>query len=310
MTEQTIWPEGKRFAFTVFDDTDAATLDNVPAVYAFLGDLGLRTTKSCWPIAGDPNLGTCPGQTCEHQAYRDWTLRLQTQGFEIGWHNSTWHGVPRARIIAALDEFSSVFGQDPKTAANHSRGEGIYWGPDRVSSWHVWVYNLLTRFRESGQYGGHVPKSEFFWGDVCKQRIKYYRNFVFPDINTLRTCPIMPYHDPLRPYVNHWFASSEGGNVATFNRCLAEANQDRLEAEGGACIMYTHFADGFCDHRRLDRRFERLMRRLAAKDGWFVPVGELLDFLLEQRGHHKITGTQRSRLERGWLAYKVRVGTT
>ena len=31
-----VWPEGKRFAFTVVDDTDAATVENVGAVYDFL----------------------------------------------------------------------------------------------------------------------------------------------------------------------------------------------------------------------------------------------------------------------------------
>ena len=35
-----LWPDGKRFAFTVFDDTDRATLDNVREVYALLADLG------------------------------------------------------------------------------------------------------------------------------------------------------------------------------------------------------------------------------------------------------------------------------
>ena len=67
----------------------------------------------------------------------------------------------------------------------------------------------------------------------------------FPEINTLRACPIMPYHDPQRPFVNQWYASSEGANCASFNAMLTEAAQDRLEAEGGACIMYTHFGHGF-----------------------------------------------------------------
>ena len=35
------WPDGKRFAFTIFDDTDRSTLDNAPAVYALLRDLGI-----------------------------------------------------------------------------------------------------------------------------------------------------------------------------------------------------------------------------------------------------------------------------
>jgi hypothetical protein len=43
------------------------------------------------------------------------------------------------------------------------------------------------------------------------------------------------------------FAGIEAGghNAGTFVRALSEQNQDRLEAEGGACIMYTHFAYQF-----------------------------------------------------------------
>ncbi|MEQ9322961.1 MAG: hypothetical protein RIF41_27595, partial [Polyangiaceae bacterium] len=87
-----LWPDGKRFAFTVFDDTDRATLDNVREVYALLADLGMRTTKSVWPIKGS-NEPTIPGTTCEDDAYRAWTLELQRPGFEIGYHNATFHGV-------------------------------------------------------------------------------------------------------------------------------------------------------------------------------------------------------------------------
>lgn len=305
-----VWPHGQRFAFTVFDDTDSATVANVSPVYALLADLGFRTTKSCWPISGDPSQGRFPGETCEDPHYRDWVLALQAQGFEIGWHNATWHGVPRDRVATALDRFAEVFGHDPKTAANHSWDEGIYWGRCRLTSTNAVLYDLLTRFGERGRYRGHVEGSEYFWGDLCKSRIRYFRNFVFAETNTLKACPWMPYHDPLRPLVNYWFASSEGSNVEMFNRCLAEANQDRLEEEGGACIMYTHFAAGFCRDGQLDRRFCRLMERLAAKGGWYVPVATLLDFLLEQQGRHEIPANERARMERRWLFHKIRVGTT
>ena len=33
-------------------------------------------------------------------------------------------------------------------------------------------------------------------------------------------------------------------------KALTEANQDRLEAEAGACIMYTHFGFRFQDSER------------------------------------------------------------
>jgi hypothetical protein len=50
------------------------------------------------------------------------------------------------------------------------------------------------------------------------------------------------------------------------------------------------------------------MRRLSRLDGWFVPASTLLDHLLATKGHHELTDDERSRLERGWLVHKLRVG--
>ena len=119
----------------------------------------------------------------------------------------------------------------------------------------------------------------------------------------------MPYHDPRRPYVNYWFASSDGHNLEAFNRCLAEENQDRLEAEGGACIMYTHFALGFQEGRQLNPRFKQLMTRLAKKNGWYVRVAKVLDHLLTVNGHRQLTARQRRQLEKRWLWEKIFTGT-
>lgn len=120
-----------------------------------------------------------------------------------------------------------------------------------------------------------------------------------------RLCPIMIQ----RPFVNFWFASSEGPNVESFNKCISEENQDRLE-EGGVCIMYMHFASGFNKNNSINLRFKFLMERPSQKNGWFVPVSSLLDFLLELKGHRNIINTERNRLERKWLLHKIRVGNT
>jgi hypothetical protein len=133
---------------------------------------------------------------------------------------------------------------------------------------------------------------------------------VFDEINTLAVCPYMPYHDPTRPWVRYWFASSEGAKYPSFARMVCEANQDRLEEEGGACIMYTHFGHGFLDGGRLHPRFIALMERLAAKNGWFVPVSTLLDYLRAQRTDHVLTNAQRRELEWRWLRHKVGRGTS
>jgi hypothetical protein len=302
------WPDGKDFAFTVFDDTDLATLENVAPVYDLLAGLGLRTTKSVWPIkgAGTARIG---GLTCEDAAYRSWTLELQASGFEIGSHGATYLTSPREQVILAIDRFREIYGHDPYSLANHSGcAESIYWGADRASGAARVAYNLMTGFRRRGAFRGHLEGDPLFWGDICRDRVRYVRNFTYTDVNTLAACPLMPYQDPERPYVNAWFASSEGADVVALNRCLSEANQDRLEVEGGACIMYTHFASGFWSDGRLDSRFKELMSRLAAKNGWFVPVSTLLDYLAERRGRAVLTAAQRRGLEWRWLSSKARVG--
>jgi hypothetical protein len=304
------WPEGKHFAFTVFDDTDLSRLSNVKEIYSLLNDRGFRTTKSVWPIRGYqiPDIG---GSTCEEKEYLFWVSQLKDRGFEIALHNVTYHSAFRDETIAGIERFFELFGQYPKTLANHAGcKESIYWGNYRLTGFNKFVYNLFTKNRYKDLFQGHIAGSKYFWGDICKEKIKYVRNFVFPDINTLKACPVMPYHDPKRPLVNYWFASSEGPDVKTFNECIAERNQDRLEEEGGACIMYTHFANGFYEDSSINSKFKFLMERMGKKNGWFVPVSSLLDYLLEVNGHYSITNKERSKLERKWLLHKLRVGTT
>jgi len=304
-----LWPGNKRFAFTVFDDTDSQTLENGKPVYELLADLEIRTTKSVWPISGK-GTPSDNGATCDDGEYLHWAQELQRQGFEIGYHMACSHTSPREETVRALEQFAKYFGGYPATmAAHYFSGENLYWGDARLSGANRLLYNLPTLYRNHNKYFGHVPGHPWFWGDLCKERIKYARNFCFPDVNTLKACPMMPYHDPARPLVNYWFASSEGAEVGSFVRMLSEANQDRLEAEGGACIMYTHFGLGFYQDGKLNPRFRSLMERLAQKNGWFVPVATLLDYLLAQKTVHTISNRERARLERKWMWHKSRSGT-
>jgi len=309
--ERIVWPEGKDFAFTVYDDTDEATLSNVRPVYDLLTEQGIRTTKSVWPLRNPDDDPAIVGMDCEDPEYLRWALDLQAAGFEIGLHTVASGGSRRARTIAGIERFRSLFGTGPITYTTHLKNpEGIYFGPARLSSFLRTLYELYARRHHGMRFRGHIEGDDFFWGDICKSQVKYARNFVFSDINTLRSCPEMPYHDPTKPYVNYWFASSEGKDVTSFVRTISEANQDRLAAAGGACIMYTHFAFGFYRENNLDRRFEQLIRRLARMNGWFVPVRTLLDFLLETKGRHELSRAERRRLEWRWLLHKARVGRT
>ncbi len=304
------WPRGKQFAFTVFDDTDLATLENTQPVYSLLEDLGFRTTKSVWPMRGNRK-ASFDGTTCADANYVAWLHRLQSSGFEIAYHMNTYHTSLREETRDGIEKFRQLFGEYPTTMANHTGcREAIYWGDYRLTGIHQLVYNLLTLGRKRKEYRGHLEGDPHFWGDFCLDKIKYVRNFVFSDINTLKMCPFMPYRDPDRPYVNYWFASSEGKDVDSFNACIAEHRQDRLEEEGGVCIMYTHFASGFLDDGRLESRFVALMKRLSQKNGWFVPAATLLDYLMEKNGCHTITDAERRQLERHWLLHKIWSGAT
>ncbi len=305
MSHGITWPDGHRFAFTIFDDTDRSTLENTRPVYDLLAELGFRTSKSVWPITG-PEEPMIPGTTCDDDAYREWTLELQAAGFEIGFHNATFHGSDRNMTKRGLDRFREIYGHDPFTAANHaSNDEAIYWGRHRLTGPNAWLYAGLRRFKDHNRFRGHIEGDPLFWGDLCKERITYLRNFVFGDINTLNPCPMMPYRDPTRPYVHRWFASAEGADVDDFVRTISEQNQDQLEREGGLCIMYTHFGKGFAENGKVHPRFAALMKRLSEKGGWYVPTNVVLDHIEAVRGPHVITPEERSALERRWLRHKI-----
>jgi hypothetical protein len=309
MSARITWPGGKAFAFTIFDDPDDQTLDNGRPVYDFLGERGFRTTKAVWPLPGtEPSRHQ--GTACDDAAYRAWVSELKRQGFELALHNVTHHTSARSETIRGLERFAELFGEYPRTLANHTGcRESIYWGPSRLTGARRLLYRMLVAHKQR-RFEGHRADSPLFWGDICRDKITYVRNFVFTDVNTLRICPWMPYHDRDRPFVNYWFAGAEGSEVRTFTATLSEANQDRLAAEGGACIMYTHLAAGFSDHGRPHPRFRSLMERLSRLNGWFVPVSTLLDHLRQTRGPHVISDRERRRLETRWLWEKVWRGTS
>src|SRR5262245_35913178 len=305
------WPHNKSFAFSIFDDPDSQTLATSRVVYSFLADQGLHTTIGVWPNAADPAQASDCGETCANAEYVAWMQKLQRKGFEIGFHNATSHTSNREGTCTGLNRFVELFGSNPATMSNHYHArEGIYGGADRLTGPHRLGYNVLTRGANRNTSFGHKRGDARFWGDLCRERIRYVRNFVFGGINTLKACPDMPYHDPERPYVNCWYASSDAATLPNWLSVLSEANQDQLEEEGGACILYVHFAHGFCENGRIEPRFAGTIHRLTRRNGWFVPVQTLLDHLAGQKPNASITSAERKALERRWLFHKARFGTS
>jgi len=301
-------PDGKRFVFTIFDDPDSQSWEAGREVYAFLRDLGFRTTKGLWPM-GPIRTSSDNGLTCAHPGYTEWLQSLIEAGFEAGYHNATSHTCTREETRSGLELFRSRFGSYPRTMTQHYNcDENLYWGDGRLSGWRRTAYNLLTRNQNHNKFFGHLEGHPCYWGDLCRDRIEYCRSFVFGEINTRKAWPLFPYHDPDRPLVRFWFPSSEGSNKDRFCHTIAEANQELLEQEGGLCIMYTHFGHGYYDGS-LDKRFVSLMERMAKRPGWFAPVGPVLDFLRSRQEAVTLNDSLRSQLERRWLLHKMFYGT-
>ncbi len=275
------WPNGHDFAFTIVDDTDGATVQNVKPVYDYLYQKGILTTKTCWAYPSKDTVYT--GQSLQDADYRDFLLELKERGFELGFHNAASGGCFREETLAAFEDFRSTFGEYPHLHINHSNNnENIYWGAYRFSGPVRKIYGLL---RKSVRSYGHEKDSNYFWGDLCKAHVKYIRNRTFNGINTLREDHRLVYRETGKDaYSNYWFSSSDGMRLRPFLNILTKKNVDNLVRQRGCCILYTHFAYEFVDQQgNLSGEFKQAIDYLATKNGWFVPAGELLDYVLENK---------------------------
>ena len=303
------FPDGKRFAFTIIDDTDVATVESVAPVYRLLEDLGMRTTKTVWPLAcpeGSPNFDT--SQTLEDEPYREFVLDLQRRGFEIASHGATMESSRRERTARGLEIMRATFGAYPAVYANHSSNrENLYWGSARVDDPLVRaVYRLLIP--DPDGYLGHVEGSAYWWGDLAKAHVQYVRNLTYETLDVTSVNPTMPYRDPSRPAVNWWFSAADANDCSAFNRLVRLREQERLERRGGVAILATHLGKGYAENGRVNIETERLLVALSKRNGWFVPVGTLLEHLRAQGNGGTIPAAEWRRMQWRWLASTLKRG--
>lgn len=298
------WPGGKKFAFTIMDDTDRAYLHAIKPFYNALTYFGLRTTKTVWALdtaTDDP----FHGDSLQDPAYRDWILELDEAGFEIAWHGARSGGTEAADHREALERFRAIFGKYPRTYANHAvNPECLYWGEERFD--HPLLREMFRRFSGRPRFWGSTPGTAYHWEDLCAEKLHYVRGFNFDDTVTSRQDPWMPYHDPRRPAASRWFSASDGSNAEKFVRLLSPSRLDALEQNGGCCIVYAHVADGFTQGHWVNPGVLSVLEDLASRNGWYLPVETLLDHIERERGRHVITTAEHRRLEWRWAAYQMR----
>jgi len=160
----------------------------------------------------------------------------------------------------------------------------LYWGADRYQT--PWLRYLLSRLSSQGKeiFEGQSEGSDYFWGDLCEKHIEYVRGFTTTSLNLERFDPHTPYRLTDTPYVRFWFSTSDAPDADSFKRRMTVAALDRLEAEGGICILSTHLGKGFARDGHLDPDIDEILHGLAKRNGWFVPASEILDHIRRVRG--------------------------
>jgi hypothetical protein len=301
-----VFPDGKRFALSIIDDTDMATVERLRPVYEVLEKYGLRTTKTVWALdSTELDHPANHGDSLQDPEYRVFIEGLRQRGFEIALHGVRGGSSLREDTIAGLEEFRRVVGDHPRMQVNHSLNqENLYWGADLYALAPIrWLAGLRIRF----PFSGHTPGSGYFWGDIARERIQYVRRFTYADINLYKMVPSMPYRLADKPYVNYWFPTANGDRVIEFEALLSDENIARLEREGGICLVYAHLGSGsFNSGSAVNPRFEARIKQVASRPGWFVPASEILDFLAKQPAWTgEMSWRERTRTDVVFLAQRV-----
>jgi hypothetical protein len=152
------FPGGKRFAFTICDDTDMARVETVAPVYRLLEELGLKAAKSVWslPSRGEKTIYDV-SHTLADPEYAAFIADLKRRGFEITFHGAGMGSSSRDDVIGALARYEAVVGEMPRIHTNHAQNrDNLYWGVDRADDPVVkWVLRRtaspVTTIRATGR---------------------------------------------------------------------------------------------------------------------------------------------------------------
>ncbi|MGS2724284.1 hypothetical protein ACVBEJ_11105 [Porticoccus sp. GXU_MW_L64] len=303
------FPNGAQFAVAICDDTDGATLENIKPVYDFLKLKGVISTKTVWPLSASESAhGFTVGESLESVEYRNYIIQLQSAGYEIALHGVSGGSTKRNQISSGLEAYYKALNVYPKIHINHRiNKDNLYWGSKRLSFAPLqWLYE---KFISSEGFSGEVPGSEYYWLDMARRHIEYSRDFSFYELNLARLPGVEPFYDGLKPGIKRWFHTSDGNDVLAFNRLLNPDSVDRLQAERGYTIIYTHFGKGFVNERgQLNTNFKDRIEDLVDRPVWITTTGKLLALLESQNGRITKSKLELFRLQVRWVIEKLIYG--
>jgi len=265
MKAKLVWPPHPyRAGFCITDDTDAATFEQVKAVYDFLLSRNFRTTRAVWAFKPMDRCGVPPipdsalrGITLQDPQYLDYCRKLHEYGFEICLHGASAGNNTREYTRQAFDFLGRNIAASDTFICHGKNADNLYW-EHKVTSLPVlrWLLKHYSRHSCSGE----VESSPFFWGDICKDKIDQVRLFRTRCLDTLKRNSSMPYFDPHKPFVNGWFAATKRRIID----CATEQARAALKRDYGLTVLYQYLFR-YADPKTLalDPRFTKAIDDIA-----------------------------------------------
>ncbi|HUI93657.1 MAG TPA: hypothetical protein VLX68_15525 [Chitinivibrionales bacterium] len=236
-----IWPPHPyKAGFCVTDDTDAATFEQITAVYDFLSSRHFLTTKTVWPFEPSDNCGIPPapastlrGVTLQDARYLDYCKKLRAMGYELCLHGASAGNNLRESTRKALEFLQRELGPSDTFICHSKNAENIYWN-EKITS--LFPFHQLLKAFSGFECSGETRTSPYFWGDMCRIAVNQIRLYRTRRINTLKKNPSMPYHCRQRPLVNGWFSATK----RSLADCAGKEEQERLIRENGLTVLYQY----------------------------------------------------------------------
>jgi len=283
-----LYPDGHDFAFTIIHDADSAYSRRLAPLMEVFDELGLKITVTVftfwaswakggdiwrrWHSSGDSDQEFFAPKAVPliDEKERAFYQQLAARGHEIGMHSPSDTSDTREDVIRAFTYFKQVFGHYPTVYVEHSE-----------------------RSNKEAQYNeGANPQSMYYTTDLLNQygcwisvggpgALPNAAHSQFYDVLAANGSPFSTFAAEHYGIVKGFVRTGKWkeANGEGFLRWYSEENIDTLEKNRGLALVYTHLNALWLapETRKMRESIQNRLRYLAAKDGWFVPAGKILD---------------------------------
>lgn len=275
-------PDSYEAAIAITDDPDNSSMKTFQTMYDFLADINFVTSRAMWVYKNDEPTGT-PSLDVKFTAplltdkeCLDYCQMLSSKGFEICLHGASCGNNHRTRTIEAIQYLTDNIGHSPVFICHSKNADNLYWDAKTANSN---IEKLFLELYTKNKCFGDVADSDYFWGDICSEKIRFIRMFRTRRLNTLAFNPSMPYHDFTKPYVNFWFSATKGHIPTLFS----DENIEQLCKEQGASILY-QYLHKYVKNDQIDFDVKRALEKVAADKRLLIkPVSYILERLKQMQ---------------------------